>query len=132
MTRIEKAALAMEKIMTSFATANNFISAEDLPMIQKYIALGVIKMSRKTTPLQKGLYKPALEHEAMKDLPYTAWLYMFHHYANKYQVKCALSKSQVAEYVFNAARYQMLPVVAGTTAQADEYIKEFKEYINVV
>ena len=55
MTRIEKAALAMEKIMNSFATANNFINAEDLPMIQKYIALGVIKMSRKTTPLQKGL-----------------------------------------------------------------------------
>ena len=128
--RIATAAKAMEKIVASYASANNFISDEDLPVIQKYVAAGVIKIAKSKMPLQKSLYKPALEHEAMTNLPYPSWLYIFQHYATKHNVKCALSRSQVAEYIFNASRYQMCPVVGSTTAQADEYIKEFKEYIN--
>lgn len=128
--RVTNAAKAIENIVANYAKANNIIADEDSAVVQKYIALGVIKLVRSKTPLQKGLYKPALEHEAVKDIPYPAWLYMFQHYAKKYNVKTALSRSQTAEYIFNAARYKMCPLVAATVFMAEDFIAEFKEIVN--
>ena len=48
--RIATAAKAMEKIVASYASANNFISDEDLPVIQKYVAAGVIKIAKSKMP----------------------------------------------------------------------------------
>ena len=64
--RIATAAKAMEKIVASYASANNFISDEDLPVIQKYVAAGVIKIAKSKMPLLKALYKPALERTTLK------------------------------------------------------------------
>lgn len=128
--RITVAAKAIEKIIASYASANNFINEEDLPVIQKYIAAGVIKLARSKMPLQSALYKPALEHPAVENLPYPAWLYIFQHYAKQYKVKTALSRTQTAEYIFNCSRYKMCPVVGSTVIDADKYINDFKEYLN--
>ena len=102
--RVAVAAQAVENACIEFSGGNG-IPSEELAILNKYEAAGMIKFVKVKKELGKLLYLPLMAAPELKGLSTTLYLRLLRRYMDKYGIKSGLSATTVAEYYHSFEKY---------------------------
>ena len=107
--------------------ARNGIADEDLPIIKKYEALGLVKMVKRKGGVQKNLYFPLIHHPIFDGVLSTIFVRILRAAALKYGIKNAeITDNSISTYLNSPWRYN-LGEFKDCMPKTGSYIKDKKE-----
>lgn len=123
--RVQAALELADTVARKYLMGNSSIPLEDLEIIRKYEALGLIKVVNKRQGIQEGIYWPIIQSKELKTFSYSFYLRLIHAICNKYSIKTGLAMNSVREYVNKPYQYNFIePVIVPDQHLGKELVAE--------
>ena len=129
--RIQKAYDRANEICYEASGGDLSVPEEEQVILDKYIELGLIKLTKSKIGLQQEIYYPTLEDDAFKDLSGWIWLLIIQRAMKRHNISSGVSKNSINEYVGKPWEYDIdCKVITVKDAGANQVKEEeaaFKE-----
>jgi len=106
-----------ERILAAYKRANEIcyeasggdltVPQADQLILDKYLELGLIKLTKSKIGLQKEIYFPTLQDEAFDDLSGWIWLLIIQKAMKNHSIKSGIAKNSINEYVGKPWEYNI-------------------------
>lgn len=128
--RVADAVAFADLIARKHLVGNSSIPFEDLEIIRKYEALGLLKILTKRVGLQESIYWPIIQARELNTFSYSFYLRLVHAVCNRYGIKTGLGLNSVREYVNKPYQYGFIePVIVPDQYLGKEFVAEELEVL---